>query len=174
MLYVISTLLGLALLAADQAVKHWITANLPLDATHPLVPGLVQLRTVHNYGAAWSSFSGQRWFLIILTAAIMAAVAYFLVRRIVRHPAGVIAGFMVLSGGLGNILDRARLGYVVDMFDLQFMNYPVFNVADICIVCGCILGMLYYLFLYDKTDGKKPDAEEATEESNGTVDDPRT
>ena len=56
--------------------------------------------------------------------------------------------------GLGNIIDRARLGYVVDMFDLTFMDYPVFNIADMCIVCGCILGCIYYLWFYEKYDKK--------------------
>lgn len=79
-----------------------------------------------------------------VTGCIVLAVLFVLVRRIVRHPLGLCACFLILSGGLGNIIDRARLGYVVDMFDFQFMNYPVFNVADICVVCGCVLGAVYY------------------------------
>lgn len=154
MLYAIFTAMALALLALDQWVKHWITINLPLGETRVFLPGLVQLRTVHNYGAAWSSFSGMRWLLLAVTGCIVLAVLLVLARRIVRHPVGLCAGFLILAGGLGNIIDRARLGYVVDMFDFQFMNYPVFNVADICVVCGCILGAVYYLFLYEKYDKK--------------------
>ena len=56
----------------------------------------------------------------------------------------MLAGCLVISGGLGNILDRVRLGYVVDMFNLLFMDYPVFNVADMCIVSGCVLGLMYF------------------------------
>ena len=64
----------------------------------------------------------------------------------------------IVSGGLGNILDRVRLGYVVDMFNFQFISYPVFNVADMCIVCGCLLGLIYYQWFYEKYDKKeKPD-----------------
>ena len=70
----------------------------------------------------------------------------------VRHPLGVLAGCLIVSGGLGNILDRVRLGYVVDMFNFQFMDYPVFNVADMCIVCGCVLGLIYYQWFYEKYD----------------------
>ena len=120
----------------------------------PLLPGFVQLRTVHNFGAAWSSFSGMRWLLVGVTSVIVLAVAYVLVRRIVRHPLGVAACFLILSGGLGNIIDRVRLGYVVDMFDFQFMNYPVFNVADIAVVCGAVLAAVYYLWFYEKYDKK--------------------
>ena len=145
---ILIALLAAAGLALDQWLKAYVTANIPLGRSQPLVPGLVELRTVHNYGAAWSSFSGQRWLLVAVTCCIVAAVAAALVRRVVRHPFGVAAGFLVISGGLGNIIDRVRLGYVVDMFDFQFINYPVFNIADCCIVCGCIMGAVYYLWLY--------------------------
>ena len=154
MMYMIGALAAAAILALDQWVKHWITVNLPLGETLPLLPGFMQLRTVHNFGAAWSSFSGMRWLLVAVTSVIVLAVAYALVRRIVRHPLGVAACFLILSGGLGNIIDRVRLGYVVDMFDFQFMNYPVFNVADIAVVCGAVLAAVYYLWFYEKYDKK--------------------
>ena len=153
MLYAICAALAAALLGLDQWVKHYVTVNIPLGESQPLLPGLVELRTVHNYGAAWSSFSGMRWALVAVTAAIVLAVAVLLICRIVRHPLGVAAGFLILSGGAGNILDRVRLGYVVDMFHLEFWpSYPVFNVADICVVCGAALGAVYYLWLYEKYD----------------------
>ena len=162
MIYLILAALASSLLVLDQWVKSWTTAafaaptaaNLyaTADPPKPLIPGVVQLTRVHNYGAAWSSFSGQRWLLVAVTSAIVLAVASLLVRRIVRHPLGLTACFLILAGGLGNILDRVRLGYVVDMFDLQFMRYPVFNVADICVVCGAVLGAAYYIFVYDKHD----------------------
>ncbi|WP_295762550.1 signal peptidase II [uncultured Oscillibacter sp.] len=148
----LSALLALALLALDQWVKRYISATLPLGEARPLLPGLVELRTVHNYGAAWSSFSGMRWLLVAATSLIVLAILAALVRRVVRHPLGVLAGCLIVSGGLGNILDRVRLGYVVDMFNFQFMDYPVFNVADMCIVCGCVLGLIYYQWFYEKYD----------------------
>jgi signal peptidase II len=155
MLYILSVIGAAALLALDQWLKLWITANLPLGETLPLWPGVVQLCTVHNYGAAWSSFSGQRWFLLAVTCVIVGAVAVVLTRRIVRHPLGVIACCLILSGGIGNIIDRFRLGYVVDMFHLEFWpSYPVFNVADICVVVGGIALCVYCLFFYDKYEGK--------------------
>ena len=154
MMYMIGALAAATILALDQWVKYWITVNLPLGESMPLLPGFMQLRTVHNFGAAWSSFSGMRWLLVAVTSVIVLAVAYVLVRRIVRHPLGVAACFLILSGGLGNIIDRVRLGYVVDMFDFQFMNYPVFNVADIAVVCGAVLAAVYYLWFYEKYDKK--------------------
>ena len=155
MLYALCTALALALLGLDQWVKHYVTIAIPLGDTQPFWPGVVELCTVHNYGAAWSSFSGMRWLLIAVTSLIVLAVAWALLRRVVRHPLGVAAGCLIISGGLGNILDRVRLGYVVDMFHLTFWpSYPVFNVADICIVGGAVLGAVYYLWFYEKYDKK--------------------
>ena len=145
---ILIALLAAAGLALDQWLEAYVTAKIPLG------PGLVELRTVHNYGAAWSSFSGQRWLLVAVTCCIVAAVAVLLARRVVRHPLGVAACTMIISGGIGNIVDRVRLGYVVDMFNLLFMEYPVFNVADIFVVCGTLLGAVYYLWFYDKYDKK--------------------
>ena len=155
-------LLALALTAADQAVKAWTVGHFAApasgftataDAYAPCIPGILELTRVHNYGAAWSSFSGMRWLLSAVTAAILIAVLVLLLRGVVRHPAGRVAGALILAGGLGNLIDRVRLGYVVDMFHFVFWpSYPVFNLADICIVSGAILGAIYYLFLYEKHD----------------------
>ncbi len=152
MLYLI---VGVGLLAADQWVKYWVVTHLELGGFTPLIPGFVELFRVHNYGAAWSSFSGMRWLLLALTSAIVVAVAWAVWKKIVRHPLGLTAATLIISGGLGNIIDRLRLGYVVDMFNFQFMNYPVFNVADICIVSGAILGAIYYLWFYEKYDKRE-------------------
>ena len=67
---------------------------------------------------------------------------------------------LILTGGLGNLVDRLRLGYVVDMFNFQFIPFPVFNIADMCIVAGMILGAVYYLFLYEKVDAPRKRGEE--------------
>lgn len=152
MLYVLCIGLAAAGLALDQWLKAYVSANIPLGQTQSLLPGVVELRTVHNYGAAWSSFSGSRWLLVGVTCAIVVFLTVVLVRRAVRHPLGVTACCMVISGGLGNIIDRVRLGYVVDMFNLLFISYPVFNVADIFVVCGAVLGVVYYLWFYERYD----------------------
>ena len=155
MYYAVFAALAAGLLVLDQWLKFWITANLPLGESMPLIPGFVELLTVHNYGAAWSSFSGQRVMLLGVTSVIIVAVVVLLGRRIVRHPLGVAACCLIVSGGIGNLIDRLRVGYVVDMFHFEFWpSYPVFNVADICVVCGAILGAIYYLWLYEKYDAK--------------------
>lgn len=167
MCYFISGVLALLLLGADQWLKAYVTAQIPLGQAQPLLPGVVELRTVHNYGAAWSSFSGMRWLLVAVTLCIVAAVASLLLRRVVRHPLGVLACGLIISGGVGNLADRIRLGYVVDMFHLQFVNYPVFNVADCGIVIGAILAVIYYLWFYEKYDKEERTHGNQTSASNG-------
>ena len=154
-----------ALVFADQWIKLWTVSAfaapaassvVTADPPRSLLPGLVELTRVHNYGAAWSSFSGMRWLLVAVTAVIVAAVAALLLRGTVRHPLGRAACSLIIAGGLGNILDRVRLGYVVDMFHFVFWpSYPVFNGADICVVSGAVLGAVYYLFVYERCDRRR-------------------
>ena len=94
----------------------------------------------------------------------MLAVAWLLVKRIVRHPLGVTAGVLVLGGGIGNVIDRVCRGYVVDMLDLLFIDYPIFNLADCFVVIGVVLGAAYYLWCYDKYDKKKEPRDDAASE----------
>lgn len=139
--------------AADQAVKWLVMHTMVLGSSQPLLPPLLQLTRVHNYGAAWSSFSGARWLLIGLTAAGMCVLIWLLV-KIVRHPLGQWSLAIILGGGIGNLIDRVRLGYVVDMLDTMFMDFPVFNVADVFVVCGTVCALIYYLAFYSKSDEK--------------------
>ena len=166
MFYAIFGVLALGLLALDQWVKVWTVATFAApvppavystaDPAVEFLPGIVELTRIHNYGAAWSSFSGQKWLLLGVTSVLLVGILFVLVRRIVRHPVGVAACMLVLSGGIGNLIDRVRLGYVVDMFHFEFWpSYPVFNVADICVVCGAVLGAVYYMWLYEKYDVRK-------------------
>ena len=156
-------LIVIALIAADQGLKYWVVTHLALGESAPLLPGVMQLTRLHNTGAAWSSFSGMTTLLIAVTAVLIVGVLVLLVKRIVRHPLGVAGCLLILGGGLGNMIDRVLRGFVVDMFDLQLFRYPIFNLADCFVVVGAVLGGIYYLFLYEKTDKKEkshdPDAD---------------
>lgn len=142
-------------IAADQWLKYWTVTHLELGQSAPFIPGIMQLTRLHNYGAAWSSLSGQTVLLIAITAVLLIGVSVLLIKKIVRHPVGVAACILILGGGIGNMIDRVVLGYVVDMFDLLLFNYPIFNLADCFVVVGTVLGAIYYLTLYEKYDAKK-------------------
>ncbi len=151
---ILYTAVFLVLLAADQILKYWITQNLALYESMPLIPGLVELKYIQNTGGGWSILSDYTWLLSLLTSIILVVVLILLIKGIIRHPLGRWGCVLLLAGGLGNLIDRFRLGYVVDMFNFQFMDFPVFNIADICVVCGMALAAVYYLFFYDKYDAK--------------------
>ena len=154
-----------AIVALDQWVKAYIVTHFAGGESKPFLPQLLRLHYVRNFGAAWSSFSGERWLLIGVTGVGMLALAWLLA-RIVRHPLGVWSLTAVIGGGVGNLIDRVRLGYVVDMLHFQFWpSYPTFNVADVCIVSGAILGAIYYVLLYEKHDRRKTDG--ASDPANG-------
>ena len=150
-------------IAADQAVKYYVVTHLALYESAPLLPGIVELLHIQNTGGGFSILSGHTWALTVLTAALMAGIGYVMVKKLCPHPLAMWTLAAILGGGLGNLIDRVRLGYVVDMFNFQFMSYPVFNVADILVVCGTIGFAAYYLFLHDR---EKP--EETKEPEHGT------
>lgn len=149
----------LACVALDQGVKLWTAASLELYESAPLIPGVVELLYVRNTGGGFSILREHTWLLTIVTALLMAAIAALLWKKVFSHPLAMWTLTAVLGGGLGNLIDRVRLGYVIDMFNFEFMTWPVFNVADILVVCGVIGFAAYYLLLDDKirpqTAGKR-------------------
>lgn len=148
-------LLLAACIAGDQLLKYWVVRHLEIGQSAAFLPGLVRLTRLHNTGAAWGSFSGSTALLTAVTAVLLVAVAWLVLKKVIRHPLGLCAAMLVLGGGIGNMIDRIYRGYVVDMFDLEFMDYPIFNLADCFVVVGVILGAVYYLWFYDKYDGRK-------------------
>ena len=148
-------LLLAACIAGDQLLKYWVVRHLEIGQSAAFLPGLVRLTRLHNTGAAWGSFSGSTALLTAVTAVLLVAVAWLVLKKVIRHPLGLCAAMLVLGGGIGNMIDRICRGYVVDMFDLEFMSYPIFNLADCFVVGGVILGAVYYLWFYDKYDGRK-------------------
>lgn len=136
-----------AIVAADQITKYLTVANIPLYADVPFLPGVLQLTYVQNTGAAFSSFEGQQWLFALIFAVFTGAIVYEYVKKTMPFTnleRWLIAA--VYAGGLGNMIDRLRLGYVVDMIETTFMEFPVFNVADCFITCGCILLMVHLIF----------------------------
>lgn len=135
---------------ADQALKLWTVANLALYESMPLLPGIVELYYIQNTGGGFSILTGHTWLLALLTVGLMGILAALLIKKVFTHPLAMWTLTLIIGGGLGNLIDRVRLGYVVDMFNLTFMNYPIFNIADIFVVCGAIGFAVYYLLLHDK------------------------
>ena len=145
------------LVILDQAVKYLVKTNIPLGGSVPLLPGILGLTHIHNEGAAFSMLTGARWFFVVLTVVFLGFGLWVLWKKKLRHPLGSWSWVLVLAGAAGNLIDRCLYGYVVDMFEVQFMRFAIFNVADIFVVVGGILFCVYYLFLHDKLKEEKHD-----------------
>ena len=140
-------LFAAGIVAADQITKVLVVQNIPLYSNMEAIDGLFHLTYVQNTGAAWSMMQGMRWVFVALFVAltVLVLVEYFKKPLpFTTFERWCIAA--IYGGGLGNMIDRLRLGFVVDMIEVDFMNFPVFNVADCFITCGCILLIVHLVF----------------------------
>ena len=151
----IYAIIAAVLVAVDQIVKYLVMTNIPLGGHVPFIPYLVELTYVTNTGAAFSIFSEHTWALALVSLVMSLALALALWKNLFRHPFGKLALTLLLAGAVGNLIDRAFRGFVVDMFNVLFMRFAVFNVADICVVVGGIAAGVYYMFLMEKLEPRE-------------------
>lgn len=146
----LATLVIILLVILDQVVKFLVKTNIPLGGQVSFIPCVLGLTHIHNEGAAFSMLSGARWFFVVLTVAFVVFAMWLLLTNKFPHPMGKWSLVLVIGGAIGNLIDRAIYGYVVDMFETLFMNFAIFNVADIFVVVGGVAFCIYYAFLHDK------------------------
>ncbi len=143
-------IVAVIILIIDRAVKYWVTLKVTLDSDPTtLIPGILGLTNIHNSGAAFSmlsKLSSARWLFVVMSLLFTAVVIVVLAKNIVKGKLGRWTLVMVMAGGLGNCIDRILNGYVVDMFQFQFTQFAVFNVADIFITTCGILFCIYLVF----------------------------
>lgn len=138
-------LISIILIVIDQLVKAWVRGNIPLGGAIPFLPGIMELAYVQNTGMAFSMLSRHTWLLALLSLGVSLAIGWAIWRDKLPHPLGRLSLALILAGGVGNLIDRVMLGYVTDMFATTFMDFAVFNVADICVCVGGALLVLYVL-----------------------------
>ncbi len=147
-------LLAAALCAADQLFKMWVVGAIPLDGYVKLIPGVVGLTHIRNTGMAFSMLSEHTWLLAAISATVAVGLSLLILRgRFTRWEKVCLA--LVLGGAVGNLIDRARLGYVVDMINTEFMRFAVFNLADAFIDVGAVLFCVLYLIRTAREDRAK-------------------
>lgn len=148
-------LFALLIVAADQVTKYLVLTNIPLHGQVGFIPHVLGLTHVQNFGAAFSSFQGMQWLFAIIFAAFTVAVVWEYRKKAMPFtPFDRWCIAAIYGGGLGNMIDRIRFGYVVDMIETQFMEFPVFNVADCFITCGCI-ALIGHLVLFNRAFWKE-------------------
>lgn len=131
-------------IAADRLTKAW-AAKTP-NLAREVIPGILGFRYLENTGAAFSMFSGATAGLIVITLVLVLGVAAYLLFGKNISKAARLGLWLVVSGGLGNLYDRVAYGYVVDFIEPLFMNFAVFNVADICVCVGGFLTVIAFIY----------------------------
>ena len=150
MQYLFMTLFAAGIVAVDQLTKYLVLENIALHSQVDFIPGFLSFTYVRNPGAAFSSFLGAQWLFAIIFVLFTVAIIWEFSGK--RWPFTDFERWLIVAiygGGVGNMIDRFRFGYVVDMIETAFIDFPVFNVADCFITCGCIL-LLAHLFLINK------------------------
>ncbi len=143
-------LIIIAVVISDQIIKNHVVGTMALYESIPVLQDIFHITYIHNTGAAFSLMAGKISVLILLPLfMIIAAVVFMLIMRKKGHPLMMTSVALIAGGGIGNLIDRIALGYVVDYLD--FRVFPIFNLADIAVCVGCGLLVLYVLFF----DGKQ-------------------
>lgn len=166
MLYAI---IAAIILIGDQWLKYWVTVNITLSTGEAaLIPGVVKLVNIHNNGAAFGLLGDAayaRWLFLGVAALFVIVIIVVLAKHMFKSRFANWCAVLALAGAVGNCIDRALYGYVVDMFKVEFMDFAVFNVADIFLVLACFAFIIYLIvdiFKGGRSDDDDDDEEEET------------
>ena len=170
MLYAI---IAAIILIGDQWLKYWVTVNITLSTGEAaLIPGVVKLVNIHNSGAAFGLLGDAayaRWLFLGIAALFIIVIVVVLAKHLFKSRFANWCAVMALAGAVGNCIDRALYGYVVDMFKVEFMDFAVFNVADVFLVVACLAFVIY--LIVDLFRGKDDDGEDDDDEDDDGEDD---
>ena len=169
--YVLGIICGIAVLVIDQLTKLYIISNFSLGESCGFLKGIIDIIYIHNRGAAWGMLSGYTWALLLITAVVMVVCIFILIKQGQKNKLLFWAIVLVLSGGIGNMIDRIfRDGNVIDFLHFEFWpQFPVFNVADCAVVVGAGLLILYFVIDTVNEYRKKKEpvtAQEQTEDAD--------
>ena len=170
MLYAI---IAAIILIGDQWLKYWVTVNITLSTGDAaLIPGVVKLVNIHNSGAAFGFLSNTeyaRWLFLGVAALFIIVIVVVLAKHLFKSRFANWCAVLALAGAVGNCIDRALYGYVVDMFKVEFMDFAVFNIADIFLVVACIAFVIY--LIVDIFKGGKDEDDEDEDDDDDDEDD---
>lgn len=138
MFQLITTIIAVILIALDRISKNWAAEALA-NGDIAVIDKVLYFRYTENTGVAFSMFSDNRWVLVGVTSVMLiVALAFFLSGKI-KDKTELFALSLIIAGGVGNLIDRLSLGYVIDFIDVRIIHFAIFNVADMCITVGAVL-----------------------------------
>ncbi len=164
MLQIITVLVMAALVVIDQVIKYFVASSHAVGDVLFKIPGFVEIVYAENYGGMMGTFSNMAKVLGVIALIVIVVGFVLLMIKKIRFGFVYICITMILSGGIGNIIDRFRLGYVIDYINVLFVNFYVFNFADSLVTVGAILLIIYEIYELIKGAGKPG---EKTGESDG-------
>lgn len=138
----------------DQIIKYFVATNLKPIGSTVAIPHLLDLVYVENRGVAFGMFKDMRWIFVVLTSIVIVVFIVLLIKNGNKSKLFSVASALIIGGGIGNLIDRVFLGYVIDYLQLSFFS-PVCNFADYCITAGTVILVIYLLFFSDIKDEKK-------------------
>ena len=150
LLFGMDLVIALFLTALDQLTKYLAVLHLKDQPAIPLIKGILELRYLENRGAAFGILQNQKVILLIVSVLFIGVILFFLnkVPDTSRYTILHVLAAAVIAGGVGNMIDRFRQGYVVDFIYFSLIDFPIFNVADIYVVTATILVFVLLLFVY--------------------------
>lgn len=157
MTYAFMSLFAAFIVAADQISKYFVSHHMALYESRTLIPGVVELYYVRNSGMAWSLLSGARWFFVGITVALLALLVVVIWKKMFTKKFELFCLAAIIGGAIGNFIDRLFYGEVIDMINVTFIDFPVFNVADCFVTCGAIL-LVVYILIFDRKDKRNDSA----------------
>lgn len=147
---VLYLVISLLVVIADQGLKNYIVTNFKIGDEHTVIPGILSFTYLQNDGAAWNIFSGQMILFYLISIAAIAVVVYYLFNPKYKNWLFDTGLALVLGGIIGNFIDRLHLKYVIDMLQLDFVQFNIFNIADSAITFGIVLVFIYLIFMSEK------------------------
>ena len=154
MLTVIMVIATAILIVADQLTQMWAVTQLHnVERVISVIDGVFEFRYAENPGVAFSMLEGQRWIFIPVTLVIGGIILAMMLRSpLRRYPLFNITCVLILSGAIGNLIDRIAYGYVIDFLYFRLIDFPIFNFADCCVVIGAILLFIFVIFVMKEDD----------------------
>lgn len=149
-------LLSFIIVLIDQVSKYLTQAYVDIGQQIEWIPGLLSITHIHNTGAAWSILEGQMWFFYIITVIVAVMIIYYM-QQMKNEPLLKTGLAFILGGAVGNFIDRLMHQYVIDMIQLDFIDFPIFNLADTALTIGVILLFIQYIFLDRQEKESKAD-----------------
>ena len=153
------------ILIADQWLKYWVTVSIVLDTGEvALIPGIIKLVNIHNEGAAFGMMDSgnMRWVFVALAVAFSVLLVVLLAKRVLSGKFAHWCSALAIAGAIGNAIDRVMYGYVVDMFKPEFIDFYIFNFADVVLVLSCLM-FIVYIFVGGEEPAKQPEKSQKSE-----------